>query len=258
LNQLKLDFREVFYRKLARNFGFKINSDTFEMLARSLPINILTKHINHIDQVEALLFGQAGLLNETYKDDYPNQLESEYRFLANKYKLKPLDEKLWKFMRLRPANFPTIRIAQFAQLLFRSSADLTKILELKKLSEVQNFLRTGTSEYWKNHFRFDNEIRSKNKQLGESSIQLVLINTIVPFLFIYGKHRGDEELQQKALTWLEKIKAENNHIVRKFRSLNIVPYNAMQSQALLQLKSNYCDRKRCLECRIGHRLLKIN
>jgi len=256
LKQLKLDFREVFYRKLARNFGFNINSEAFELLARSLPLNILSKHINNVDQIEALLFGQAGLLNKTFKEDQPNQLKSEYQFLAKKYGLKPLDAKLWKFMRLRPANFPTLRIAQFAQMLYRSSAELTNILEIKNINEVANFFKVGTSNYWNNHYRFDVKIEIKKKMMGDSSIQLILINTVVPFLFIYGQHKADEKMQMKALTWLEKIKAENNHIVSKFRTLEIVPQNAMQSQALLQLKSNFCDNRRCLECRIGHILLK--
>jgi hypothetical protein len=256
LKHLKLDFREVFYRKLARNFGFKTNSAPFELLAKSLPLNILSKHKNNLIQIEALLFGQAGLLEGSFKDSHPRLLKREYSFLSKKYQLEPLNKKLWKFMRLRPANFPTIRIAQFAKILYKSSAELTNLLEAEKLSEIINLFRIETCEYWKDHYRFDTKTEVRKKVLGVSSINLILINTIIPFLFVYGQHRSNEQLQQKALTWLEQIKAENNHIVNRFKAVGIKPQNAMQSQALLQLKSNYCNNKRCLECRIGHRLLK--
>jgi len=256
LKHLKLDFREVFYRKLARNFGFNINSTPFELLAKSLPLNILSKHKNDQFQIETLLFGQAGLLEASFRDNYPNILKREYSFLSKKYQLEPLNKKLWKFMRLRPANFPTIRIAQFAKILYKSSTDLTNLLETEKLSEIINLFRIETNEYWKDHYQFDTKSELRKKVLGISSINLILINTIIPFLFVYGQHRANEPLQQKALTWLEQIKAENNHIVNRFKSIGIKPQNAMQSQALLQLKSNYCKNKRCLECRIGHRILK--
>jgi len=258
LQQTKLDFQEVFYRKLARNFGFNVNGDTFELLAKSLPLKLINKHKNNPNQIEALLFGQAGLLENIFNDDYPNLLKSEYTFLSEKYKLEPIEQKLWKFMRLRPANFPTIRISQFSQLLHRSSVLLTKILETEKLSDIQNLLRVSTCDYWKNHYRFDIPAEQKNRFLGYASANLILVNTVAPFLFVYGQHKADEKLQEKALIWLELLKAENNHIIKGFIKLGIVPQNAMQSQALLQLKSNYCNKKRCLECRIGHILLKRN
>lgn len=255
LARTKLDFNEVFYQKLARNFGFNTNSDAFEWLAGSLPVNVLAKHKDNLMQVEAILYGQAGLLNKKFKDDYPNKLKSEYLFLAEKYKLEPLDEKIWKFMRLRPANFPTIRIAQFAKLFYNTSSGLTALLEAGKLDDLIHFFKTGTSNYWNNHYRFDTLSEARKKKLGTASIQLILINTIIPFLFIYGRYKADESMQQRALDWLEKLKPENNHIVKKFRTLGITPNSAMHSQAMLQLKQHYCDRKRCLECRIGHQLL---
>lgn len=255
LAHTKLDFQEVFYRKLARNFGFSVNGDAFELLAKSLPLRTISKHKNNLLQIESLLYGQAGMLEKKYQDEYANSLKSEYVFLAEKYNLNPIDQKLWKFMRLRPANFPTIRISQFAQLLYRSSALLTQILETEKLSDIISLFKVDTSEYWKSHFRFEKAVDGKKRTLGIGSINLILINTIIPFLFVYAQHKGDENLKSKALGWLELIKAEHNSIIKRFKEYHIKPTNALQSQALLQLKLNYCNNKRCLECRIGHFLL---
>lgn len=250
------DLQEVFYRKLARNFGFKTNSDTFELLATYLPLKLLAKHKDEVMQIEALLFGTAGMLNENFKDDYPRQLHKEYEFLSKKYSIKTIDKKLWKFMRMHPGNFPTIRISQFARLIQNSSALLNQILEAGKLSTASNLLKVYASDYWKNHFRFDTKSETKTKSLGTASVNLILINTIIPFLFVYGQLKHDESLQQKATDWLEQIKAETNSISRNFSELGLKPFNAMHSQALLQLKNEYCDAKRCLECRIGHEILK--
>ncbi|NOX86951.1 MAG: DUF2851 family protein [Chlorobi bacterium] len=255
LNSTKQNFQEVFYRKLAKNFGFKTNGDAFALLAQSLPLNILAKHKEHILQLEALLFGQAGMLKTGFKDDYPKTLKKEYAFLSEKYNLKPVDRKLWKFMRLRPANFPTIRISQFAQVIYRSSALLNKILETPKLIDVMDFLKVDASGYWNTHFVFDKKAGNRKKRLGTASIQLILINTIVPFLFVYGRHKGDAELLEKALAWLERLPPESNAVIRRYAALGIKPKNAMESQALIEMKHNYCSEKRCLECRIGHVLL---
>lgn len=252
----KQDFQEVFYQKIATNFGFKVNAMAFGLLARSLPLKILVKHKNDRQQLEALLFGQAGLLSERFKDPYPQMLLKEYTFLAAKYQLKPIDKKLWKFMRMRPVNFPTIRISQFANMIYKSSALISHFLEAEKLSFISQLLNTETTEYWKDHYQFDRLSQSKTKRLGQSSINLILINTVIPFLFVYGKMKNDESLQEKAINWMEEIKPESNTIIRKFVDLGIQPKNAMQSQALIQLKNIYCDQKRCLECRIGHIILK--
>jgi hypothetical protein len=256
LKKTNNDLQEVFYRKLARNFGFRTNADTFESLASSLPLKILSKHKSNLLQIESLLYGQAGMLKRNYKDDYPNELKTEYLFLAGKYNLKAINNRSWKFMRMRPSNFPTIRISQFSQIIYKSSGLLNQILEAKKLTDVVNLFQTETSPYWEDHFRFDKKSPKKPKCLGLSSIHLLLINTIIPFLFVYGKVKHDDRLQQKAVDWLELIKAEQNSITRKFSAIGLKPKNAMHSQALLQLKMNYCDYKRCLECRIGHELLR--
>ena len=249
------DFHETFYRKLARNFGFNTNGDAFESLAASLPLKILAKYNNNLLQIEALLFGQAGLLNIKFAEQYPGQLYKEYLFLAEKHKLKPIDSKRWKFMRMHPANFPTIRISQFANIIFRSSGLLHKILETNKLTDVVALFKTQASPYWTAHFRFGKKTKPKIKSLGLSSINLLLINTIIPFTFVYGKQTASDDLMEKAVGWLEQIKSENNTIIRNFKDRGVNAQNAMQSQALIQLKNNYCDKKRCLECRIGYLLL---
>ena len=250
------DFQEVFYRKLTRNFGFKTNADAFESLAISLPLNILQKHKTSLKQIEALLFGQAGMLNKDFNENYPNELKDEYTFLAQKHGLKPIPKSRWRFMRLRPSNFPTVRVAQLSQVFYKSSGILNQILESKKLTDVSSLLNAEASDYWFDHFQFDVKSKPGKKRLGASSVQLIFINSIVPFLFVYGKIKHDQELQQKALDWLEQLKPEKNSITRKFTEIGVKPKNAMQSQALLQLKTTYCDVKRCLDCRIGHELLK--
>jgi hypothetical protein len=255
IEKSKHDLQEVFYHKLAENFGFRTNSFAFEKLSNSLPLKILAKHSENLLQIEALLFGQAGMLQPEFKDTFPVSLKKEYAFLADKYNLKAIDKKLWKLMRLRPANFPTIRISQFSNIIFKLSGNFSKILEAKKLTDVISLLQTETTSYWNNHFHFDKKVSFRKKGLGLSSLNLILINAVIPFMFVYGKSKGSQEIQDKAIQWLEKINAENNITIRRFSILGIKPENAMQSQALLQLKNEYCDKKRCLDCRIGHFLL---
>lgn len=250
------DLQEVFYRKLARNFGFKTNSLAFEILASKIPLKLLSKHKNELSQIEALLFGASGLLDKSLTGNYPSKLLKEYSFLKEKYGLVEMDKKLWKFMRMRPSNFPTIRISQFSNLVYKSSALISQILESEKLSHVKDLLKVSASDYWTDHFRFDVKSESRKKLLGKTSIHLIMINTIVPYLFVYGKRSHDEGLMQKAVNWLEQLNSENNTITRQFSKIGIKPSNAMQSQALIQLKNEYCNKKRCLECRIGHELLK--
>lgn len=253
----KTDFGEVFYQKLCRNFGFKTNADAMEQLATSLPWAIVNKHKNDLFQLEALLYGQAGFLSSTFHDSYPKRLTAEYTFLAVKYSLKPMDKKVWKFMRMRPANFPTIRIAQFAGLLYCSPDILNQLLDTEKISHVLSFLKINASPYWNNHYQFDLISEPERiKKLGAASARLITINTIVPFLFIYNQYKNAVDYDKKALDWMEQLPTEKNAIVDAFIQLGIKADNALQSQALLQLKGKYCDLKRCLDCRIGHELLK--
>lgn len=256
LSETQYDFREIFYRKLLESYGFHTNSEPFARLARSLPFRLLAKHKDHFNQLEALLFGQAGMLNEDLKDGYPKQLLAEYRFLAAKYHLTPLPAKSWKWLRIHPPNFPTLRIAQFARLFYRSSSLLQAMLETTNLQDVIRLFQTEATGYWKSHYRFDVPVPPHSSKMGQPSVRLLLINTVIPFLFVYGQQEAKPFLCDRALEWLSQLPAENNSITRGFATHGIKPENALQSQALLRLKNNYCNNKRCLECAIGHQLLK--
>ena len=248
----------AFYYALARNFGFNVNADPFEQLARSIPLEVLAKNRDSLLKIEALLFGQAGLLNPKLKDEYARELYTEYDFLRKKYKLSPVQAFQWKFMRLRPVNFPTIRIAQFAQLIYKSTHLLSKIMETENLESLKKFFLLGTSEYWVNHYTFGKKAKAREKQFGARSFDLILINTIVPFLFVYARHQKDEELKARALNFLSRTAAEQNSIVKRFADSGISCQNAAQTQALLTLKNDYCKYLKCLDCAIGNRLIRNN
>ncbi len=259
VNSLALNnnnWEETFYQNLARNFGFKTNAEPFELLAKSVPSIILGKHKNSLLQIEALLFGQAGMLFEHFSEKYPQQLQNEYAFLKQKFKLQPIEKHLWKYLRLRPINFPSIRIAQFANLIFNSSHLFSKVLELENASELKKMMDVSVSEYWHSHFMLDRKSNNKPKHLGDESINNIIINTIVPFLFVYGKQKDDERYVNRALLFLEETLGENNSIIRKWEELGVPVKTAHSTQALLQLKNEYCNNKKCLSCSIGNYVLK--
>lgn len=256
LKQTQNNWEETFYRHLARNFGFKLNAEPFELLARSLPLKVLAKHKNNLMQIEALLFGQAGFLNDETGDDYYLKLKREYQFLNRKFQLKPIAKHLWKFLRSRPGNFPTVRIAQFAALIFQSKSLFSKIMDEPDAQKIRQMLQAKPSEYWESHYHFNKKSVKKTKPLGQSAIQILLINTVVPFLFVYGKHRGEEEFCDRAVGLLSQIKPENNSIILKWERLGLKPNNAFESQALIQLKNKYCTFKKCLQCQIGSYIIK--
>lgn len=249
-------WEETFYQILARNFGVKVNAEPFELLARLTPLNVFGKHKNNLFQIEALLFGQAGLLEKEFEDAYPKAIQKEYQFLRQKYDLYPVKEESWRFLRMRPANFPTIRIAQFATLIYQSTHLFSKILEIDNVKDVENLFVIKLSTYWNNHYVFDKESITRNKTLGKSTIHLLIINTIVPFLFLYGTYKSLEAYRDKALRLLEELNPEKNSIIEKWKTLGLEPESAYQTQALLQLKNEYCTKKRCLECSIGNSILK--
>ena len=246
----------TFYQVLAMNFGVKVNAEPFIRLAKTIPLSILGKHKNDLFQIEALLFGQSGLLDDTFEDEYPKRLKKEYQFLQKKYQLTPLKKTNWRYLRMRPANFPTIRIAQFAQLIFQSTHLFSKILVVKSIHEVENMFELKLSNYWQTHYVFDKTSVKRNKSLGKSVIHLFIINTIAPFLFLYGKWKNDHSYQDRAFQLLEEVPPEKNNIISKWIELGVVPKSAYETQALLQLKNEYCTKKRCLECAIGGGILK--
>lgn len=255
LEHNKNNWEETFYQQVARSFGFKVNSEPFELLARSLPNLILSKHKNSLFQIEALLFGQAGLLDKEFNDNYPKYLQSEYNYLRKKYNLSPLDSSVWKYLRLRPSNFPTIRIAQFASLIHKSVHLFSKVIAATRQEELATIFCSEASEYWLTHYTFDKSSTKKEKTLGVDSFNGIVINTIAPFLFVYGKSKAEEKFVDQALLLLEKTKPEQNSIIDKWEQYGVKPSNAYRTQALLQLKNEYCSRKRCLECAVGAQLL---
>lgn len=257
LEQSAGDWRSLMYWRTAANFGFKVNATPFLLLAQSLPLNTLAKHRENLLQVEALLFGQAGMLNGTFNDDYPKALKKEYDYLKVKYKLEPIPAHLWKFLRLRPANFPTIRIAQFAALVHRSLHLFSQIIEVYTVKEIEPLIDVTASAYWDDHYTFDEQadIASK-KHLGRSSVLNIIINTIAPIQFLYAGEQGSSKQQDKALQLLDSVPAEKNNIINQWQGIGWKPANASQAQAMIQLYNNYCAHKRCLECSIGLSILK--
>ncbi|WP_256012382.1 DUF2851 family protein [Desertivirga xinjiangensis] len=257
LNECKGSWDDVFYWLLARNLGFKTNAVPFELLARSLPQQILAKHKNSARQIEALVFGQAGFLKNP-QDDYSLTLQKEYVHLQRKYQLKPVDMYLWKFMRLRPQNFPSIRLAQFAALIIKSQHLFSRILHMSNSKDIVSIFRDlPVNDYWKKHYRFGKMSEKVCTDLGLDSIHNILLNTVVISLFSYGKYTGDQQLINRALEVLENLPPETNQIINRFKSLGIKTDTAADSQALLQLKKYYCDQKKCVTCAIGAKIIKV-
>ena len=255
LQKNKNHWEETFWWLLARNFGIKLNSVAFEKIAQSVSVNILAKHKGQIHQVEALLFGQAGLLEGVFAEDYPTLLQKEYLFLQKKYNLQKVEASMI-FLRMRPSNFPTVRLAQLAMLVHSSLHLFSKIKESSDLKSIKQLLEVTANDYWHYHYVFDETTTFKKKKLGEQMIDNILINTIVPVLFAYGHYHGENSFKDKALQWLEEIKAEKNNITKGFTSLQVENKTAFDSQALIQLKNEYCNKKRCLDCSVGNKLIR--
>ena len=259
-------WEEAYFATLARNFGFGINGDAFEQWAMSVPLGAAAHHRDDPFQVEALFMGQAGLLQdeaisprhraEAAADGYLQRLRTEYAYLARKFGLSPIDCKLWRFLRLRPQNFPHIRIAQMATLYHEGRTGLGLLLECRGIDDVRRLLATHVSAYWQTHYSFGSESAPSHKCLSGQSINLLAINTAIPVLFAYGRHTMDEGLCQRAFGLLESLKPENNAIIRTWRECGLNAKTAADSQALLQLKRAYCDRRDCLRCRFGYEYLK--
>ena len=256
LERFNNSWDETFYVMLARNFGFGLNSDTFERLALSLPFSYIQKHSDSLFQVEALIFGQAGLLEDYIPHDtYYTQLQQEYAFLRNKYVLKNIDGFLFKNMRVRPQAFPLVRLAQLATLLQKSGRLFSVILTKEDFQALRLHFQAEPSDYWQTHYVFGKESKKSVKLLGDTSLNTLLINTIAPILFAYGKKTASEKYCERAIHILESIKPENNSIVNEFRQAGINPKHAFDTQAIIQLRKEYCDKRKCLYCRIGHAIL---
>ncbi len=247
---------ESFFQLLAKSFGFKVNAIPFELLAKTIPFSLFIRHRNNTEELEALLYGQSGLLPVASEEAYPERLKKHYRYLKHKYHLKGISPHLWKFGGLRPANFPTLRISQFAMLHTGEDFLLDKIISAIEIHEVARILDIMASDYWYQHYRFGLSSESYAKRLGKEAILTILINAIIPFLFFYGRKRHMPVLCDKALYWMEKCRPENNRIIREWQDFGWSAENAGQSQALLHLKKQYCDLKKCVNCGIGQYLLR--
>jgi len=257
LNENNQHWEEAFYITLARNFGFGTNNQAFESLAKSISLAVLGKHKDNITQLEALLFGQAGLLDQEKQDEYSIKLKKEYDFLQVKYDLHPINGSQWKLLRLRPDNFPYVRIAQFAALIHTSTKLFSKILDHPNIETLRKLFENEPSAYWNSSYLFGNKSKTHVKKLGALSIDGILINTVVPFLFCYGYHKNNDDLKNRAIQLLEDIPAERNSIINGWLELGVKTENAYDSQALIQLKRQYCNEKKCLRCRIGHKVLTL-
>ena len=261
------DWERAFFITLARNFGFGINGDAFEYWARHLPLHAAAKHRDDTFQLEALFLGSAGLLTDeaippsartaAATDPYLKRLRNEWTFLTHKFQLpEPMDPSHWRYLRLRPQNFPHLRIVQLAQLYARRTAGLAAILAAADRAALHECFATGVSDYWTDHYLFGLTSEHKEKTLSTASRDLIIINSVVPTLFAYGQEHHDEQLQERAVALLEELKAERNFIMRQWQQCGLAVDNAADSQALIQLKREYCDRLDCLRCRFGYEYLK--
>jgi len=250
------NWEEVFYKSLAKNFGFRVNAIPFEMLAESLPLKALAKQKNNLLQIEALLFGQSGIIPLKGDQSYIKSLRAEYLFLQSKFDLKPLQKEVWKYLRVRPVNFPSVRIAQFAALIHQSNALFSKIIEQENLESLIQLFSVKASAYWDTHYDFEKPSPEEEKRLGRESILTLIINTVVPFVFLYGREKGKPELVDRALQFMEMIPAENNKVIREWSGCGKIVGNALESQALIQLYNSYCIPRNCLQCQIGSSIIK--
>ena len=257
LDSFNGSWEDVCYVTLARNFGFGINNDAFERLARRTPLRLLGKHSDSVLQIEALLFGQAGMLDSQKPgmDSYHNQLCTEYAFLSNKFQLTPMEKESWKLFRIRPQNFPYRRIAMLAQFIEGGFRMMNRILEAEGEKEMRALFEVELSGYWTKHYTFGKPNERATATLSRSSIDIILINTVAPLLYAYGELTGNYEMTDKAIKLLEDLRAESNSIVSHFVAYGIDCPDALTSQALVQLKREYCDARKCIYCKIGHHLL---
>ncbi len=250
------DWDETFYRMLSRYFGFRVNTEPFEMLATALPFRIIRKHADNLLQIEALLFGSAGMLDEglfknALSDRYYLDLIREYKVLSAKYSLRPIHGWLWKFCRLRPVNFPTVRLSQLAALLSTAGGLFSRTLAAADAAQLKELFMVSASSYWDDHYVFGKSSRRTKKHTGVQASDILLINAVIPVIFVYGTSHDDLNLCDRALDFLDLIDPEKNSVIREWESAGVVPESAFHTQALLQLTEKYCRKRRCLDCRIG-------
>lgn len=252
----QFDWEDVFYRLMMRYFGMKVNNEAFETLAAFLPYKILRKHADNLTQLEAMLIGCAGFLEHPFKEAYPQLLQREFTAMRAKFNLSVMPSSQWRYMRMRPVNFPTVRLAQLAMMIHQHNNPFSNVKEASNANEVKSLFNVTASNYWDSHYRFETSTEPKPKHLGEATADVLLINAVVPLLFCYGKAHKEATYCEKALRFLEETAAEVNSITHNFTANGMRAQNAMHSQAQLHLYQQYCRKKRCLECQIGNVLLR--
>ena len=246
----KSDWEETLYQRIMRYCGLKVNNDAFERLAQLLPLRILRKHIDNPIQIEAMFFGCAGFLEQEFTEAHPVLLQREYKILKSKFNLTTMPKSYWKFLRLRPPNFPTIRLAQMASMVCSCGNLFSKLLTINDLDSVQNLFDVEVNEYWNTHFQFEKPSTARKKSLGSTAVDILIINAVIPVLFSYGIYHDNQDLKNKSLGFLNMMEPEDNLVIRKFEKLGVGVENAQQTQALLQLYNCYCRRRKCLNCRV--------
>ena len=258
LNFHKGDWEQTAYTLLASNFGFKLNSEPFKRLSEVVPFALIKKHLHQPFQVEALIYGASGLLNKVFTDTYPLALQKEYVFLAHKFDLKniQLEENEWKFSKIRPANFPTIRIAQFISIIIQLKSVFTSLLGILNIKELNQLADIKIHDYWMNHFLFEKESKKKFIHLGQESINNIAINTVIPLLVAYALAKDKHEYLERAIKLLESIPYERNTVISKWKKVGLDFSNALQSQGAIGLLNTYCAKKRCLDCALGIQILR--
>ncbi len=267
LEYCESNWERVLFITVARSLGFGVNNDTFERLARSIPYFGVAKHRDNLFQIEAMLFGQAGLIDETLmnatqlrnmpNDTYYASLKREYSFLANKFSLTPINGCDWKFMRLRPQNFPTLRLAQFASLYHKQKLSLSAMVDANDTKQLFSLFDTEVSPYWQCHYTLcGDETSLSHRELRQASLQSMVINAVVPTLYAYGRYRSSKKLVDKALKILYDLESEDNKYTRIWQRMGMTVTNASESQAVVQLMTQYCLRKDCLRCQLGYQYIK--
>ncbi|MEZ5015056.1 MAG: DUF2851 family protein [Chitinophagales bacterium] len=240
------DWEETLYQMLARGFGMPVNSEPFERTARALPFKIVLKHLQDPFQTEALCMGQAGFLDGSFNELYPHTLQAEYKYLKKKYALESIEPSSWKFLRMRPAHFPTVRMSQFAAMLCANEKLFSRCMQAEKISDIQQLLSVEASGYWREHYHFRNAVHKKSAGIGKQTMHLLVINIFAPFVFLYGSQTGDQRYIDRALHWMEALPAEKNSILDAWAQRGVKAVNAGEGQGLLELKASYCDARRCL------------
>ena len=256
LHQCEENWEETFFRVLTASFGFKHNLPAFELLAQSLPYKYIAKHAHVKLQIYALIFGQAGMLESACEDEYYILLHDEYQYLRYKYNLMPIPYKCWNYLRLRPSNFPAVRLAQLSELLHVCPSLFHTILHDERSMGLEQLFTVNPDNYWQTHYIFDKKVKKHNASLGKNAIESLIINSVVPVLYSYSVFQGDEKLQMRAVAMLENLDFEENNITQFYKEAGFPNKGALFSQAILELRNKYCQKKRCLECAIGSYILK--